>query len=129
LANAIAVNATMMGRLTTAKYPVNLFQVNPTLGASAATLLTSGGNTNYHGLQVEVRRRLSKGLLLQANYTWAHSISNEFSNGIAGGYTTLRDVGVDKSPSPYDIRHAIKLYWIYELPIGPGRHFLGHMKN
>ena len=35
---------------------------------------------------------------MQGSYTWSHSISNEFSNGIAGSYTTLRDVGIDKSP-------------------------------
>jgi hypothetical protein len=129
LGSAIATNATRMSRLTAAGYPVNLFQVNPTLGSSAANLLTNGGNTSYHGLQVEVRRRLSKGLLVQGSYTWAHSISNEFSNGIAGSYTTLRDVTVDKSPSPYDIRHALKLNWIYDLPFGPKRHFLGNVHN
>jgi hypothetical protein len=129
LANAIATNATRMSRLTAAKYPVNMFQVNPTIGSGAANLLTNGGNTNYHGLQVEVRRRLSKGLLVQGSYVWSHSISNEFTNGIAGGYTTLRDVGIDKGPSPYDIRHAVKLNWIYELPFGLKRHFLGNVHN
>ena len=129
LANAIATNATRLGRLTAAKYPVNLFQVNPTLLTGAANLLVNGGNSNYHGMQIEVRRRLSKGFLMGANYTWSHSIANEFSNGVGGSYTTLRDVGYDKSPSPYDIRHAVKLNWIYELPFGPGRSFLGHVSN
>lgn len=129
LANGIATNAGRMTRLTGAGYPVNLFNVNPTLGSGAANLLVNGGNTNYHGLQVEVRRRMSKGFLVQGSYTWAHSISNEFSNGVAGGYTTLRDVGIDKSPSPYDIRHAVKLNWIYELPFGPNRRFLGHVNH
>src|SRR5262249_54091617 len=57
LANAIATNTTRMARLKTAGYAENLFQVNPTLGSGNANLLTNGGNTNYHGLQVEVRRR------------------------------------------------------------------------
>jgi hypothetical protein len=129
LANAIATNTTRMARLTGAGYPVNLFQVNPTIGTGAANLLVNGGNSNYHGLQVELRRRLSKGLLVQGSYTWSHSISNEFSNGVAGSYTTLRDVAIDKSPSPYDIRHALKLNWIYELPFGPRRYFFGHVNS
>ncbi len=129
LATAIATNATRLGRLTAAKYPVNLFQANPTLLSGAANLLVNGGNSNYHGLQVEIRRRLSKGLLVQGSYVWSHSITNEFSNGVGGGYTTLRNVGYDKSPSPYDIRHALKLNWIYELPFGQGRMFLDHVNN
>ena len=128
-ANGIATNTTRMARLTAAGFPVNLFQVNPTLGSGAANLLVNGGNSSYNGLQVEVTRRMSKGLLVQGSYTWSHSISNEFSNGVAGSYTTLRDVGIDKSPSPYDIRHALKLNWIYELPFGSNRMFLGHVGN
>ncbi len=127
LARTIATTAADMNRLRAAGYPINMFQVNPTLGSGAANLVVNGGNTTYHGLQVEARRRLSLGLLFQASYTWSHSITNELSQGRGGSYSTLRNVGLDKSPSPFDIRHAVKLNWIYELPFGPGRHFLGQV--
>ena len=38
-------------------------------------------------------------------------------------------MGYDKSPSPFDIRQAVKLNWLYELPFGPGRHYLGQVGN
>lgn len=129
LANTIATTAADMNRLVAAGKPVNMFLVNPTLLNGMALLEVNGGNSSYNGLQVEVIRRLSKGLLTQASYTWAHSISNEYSNGIAGTYTTLRNYSYDKGPSPYDIRQAIKLNWIYELPFGSRRRFLGHVNN
>jgi hypothetical protein len=129
LANAIATNATRMARLTAAGSPINLFQVNPTTTTGAANLEVNGGNTNYHGLQVEVKRRMSKGLLFQGSYVWSHSISNEQSQGIGGSYTSLRDVGYDKSASPFDIRQAVKMNWVYELPIGPKHYFLGHVSG
>ncbi|MBZ5620146.1 MAG: TonB-dependent receptor [Acidobacteriia bacterium] len=128
LANTFATTATNLNRLVAAGYPVNMFQVNPTINA-AANLLVNGGNSNYHGLQIEARRRMSFGLLFQASYVWSHSISNENNSGRAGSYTTLRNVGYDKNPSPYDIRQALKLNWIYELPFGSKRHFLGHVNN
>jgi hypothetical protein len=31
------------------------------------------------------------------------------------------------SPSPYDIRSAVKMNWVYELPFGSKRRFLGHL--
>jgi hypothetical protein len=129
LANAIATNATRMGRLTAAGKPINLFQVNPTSVSGSANLTVNGGNTNYNSLQTEVKRRFSKGLLVQFSYVWSHAITNEYSTGVGGSYTTLRNVGYDKSPSPYDIRHAVKVNWVYELPFGPKRHFLGHVGN
>ena len=104
-----------------------MFQVNPTLTTGAANLEVNGGNTNYHGLQVELKRRMSKGLLFQGSYVWSHSISNEQSQGIGGSYTSLRDVGYDKSASPFDIRQAVKMNWVYELPFGPKHHFFGNV--
>jgi hypothetical protein len=125
LANAIGTNAARVARLTAAGRPINLFQVNPTLTTGAANIEVNGGNTNYHGLQVELKRRMSKGLLFQGSYVWSHSISNEQTQGIGGSYTSLRDVGYDKSASPFDIRHAVKMNWVYELPFGPKHRFFG----
>ena len=38
--------------------------------------------------------------------------------------TTLRDSGLDQVPQGFDIRHAVKFNWIYELPFGQGHKFL-----
>jgi hypothetical protein len=129
LANSIATNATRMGRLTAAGYPVNLFETNPTLSNGTANVTTNGGNSNYNALQVELRRRMSHGLLAQVTYTLSHSISNEFNAGNGGAYTTMRDPGNDKGPSPYDVRQAVKLNWIYDIPWGPNHRFLGKVSN
>jgi hypothetical protein len=129
LANGIATNATRMARLTAIGKPANLFLVNPTLGSGSALLEVNGGNTNYNSLQAEVNRRFSKGLLLQFSYVWSHAITNEYSAGVGTSYTSLRNVGYDKSPSPYDIRQAVKMNWVYELPFGSRRRFLGHLGN
>jgi hypothetical protein len=72
---------------------------------------------------------MSHGLLAQVTYTMSHSISNEFNAGNGGTYTTLRDPGNDKGPSPYDVRQALKLNWIYDLPWGPNHRFLGKVGN
>src|SRR5262249_18378687 len=128
LANAIATNATRMGRLTQAGRPANFFQLNPLLGG-AALVEVNAGSTHYHGLQIELRRRMTKGLLLQGSYVWSHATGNEFSNGIGGSFTTLRNYGLDSGPSPYDIRQAFKVNWIYDLPFGPGRQFLSGFQN
>ena len=118
-------------RLTAANYPANLFQVNPAAISGSANIEVNGGNSNYNGLQVELKRRMTKGLLFQGSYVWSHSITNESGAGINGSFTTLRDMGYDKQASPYDIRQALKMNWIYELPLGKGRKFLnvGGWKN
>jgi hypothetical protein len=111
----------------------NYFVVNP-LAALSTALPTSGnsfimdngaGNT-YNALQIDLRRRLSNGLLVQGSYVFSKSLTNFFANDSAvfSQPTTLRDFEYDKGPSPFDIRHAFKIDWIHELPVGPGRRFL-----
>ncbi|MCI0536891.1 MAG: hypothetical protein L0Z50_16880 [Verrucomicrobiales bacterium] len=102
--------------------PRNLFIANPD-ALGGAFLMTNGAQSTYNALQVEVRRRLSKGLQFNGNYTWSHSLTNQFAvSGVSFDQVdTIRDYGRDKGPSPFDIRHAFKLQAIWELPFGPGR--------
>ena len=105
----------------------NFFIVNPTLLGANSVLATDSGWSTYNALQLELRRRFANGLLVQGNYTWSHSFTNLFTQTQLVGLTlqphTLRNPAMDKSPSPFDIRHAFKANYIYELPFGPGRRF------
>ena len=92
--------------------------------------MTNGIDTQFHALQIEVRRRLSNGLLVQGSYQFGKALANAYGSSavVAIQPRTLRDLNADKGPSPWDIRHAFKADWLYELPIGPGRAFLnGHI--
>lgn len=116
-ANAIATNASRMANLTKAGLaPANYFQVNP-LGGGNATVMTNGNMSTYNALQVEVHRRLSSGLQVLGSYSFAKSLTNDTN-------FTLRNIGGEKGPSPFDFRNAFKMTWIYQLPFGHGRPLL-----
>jgi hypothetical protein len=124
LASNIAFNAANMARLRAAGYPANLFTVNPTTLNGAANLTRNLGGTTYNALQLELKRRFSKGVLMGASYTWSHSLST------AGLIRSVRDLDHPyEAPSAFDIRHALKLNWIYELPIGANHRLLGSANN
>ncbi|MBI4909470.1 MAG: carboxypeptidase regulatory-like domain-containing protein [Acidobacteria bacterium] len=111
-----------MGNLTKV-YPRNFFVVNPDAIGSGSYLLANGATSSYNSLQVELRRRMSQGLLLSANYTFAKGMSDAFADD-SGSYKdvpTMRDYSLARGPSPYDIRHVFKMNWLYELPFGAGR--------
>ncbi|HEV2445073.1 MAG TPA: hypothetical protein VGS58_04095, partial [Candidatus Sulfopaludibacter sp.] len=124
-ANGIATNSARMAALTAKGYPANMFQVNPTVGSGGSYVLNNTGASYFNALQIEVRRRLSTGLQVSGSYQWAKSmaIGATASSSDFNTPTTLRNLGLDRVPSAYDIRNAIKMNWIYELPYGPGRHF------
>jgi hypothetical protein len=125
LANTL--NTFFLGNAVTAGLPENFFVVNPGLLLGGVSLTTNDTDTWYDALQLEVRRRFSRGLLLQANYTWSKSLTNFF----ASSQTTLsqpltlrpENERLERFRAPQDLQHAFKVNWIYELPFGNGRAF------
>ena len=93
----------------------NFFVMNP--DASSANITRAVGGSRYHAMQVEVRRRLSKGLY--ANGSYAYSLRNALVLD-----TLSRDRRYELSTGNNDgIRHAIKMTSSYELPVGRGHRF------
>ncbi|HVA64502.1 MAG TPA: carboxypeptidase regulatory-like domain-containing protein [Terriglobales bacterium] len=111
-ATGIAHNSGEMAALVKAGYPANLFVANPATNGSV-NLVTNGGDSTYNSMQIELRRRLSHGLQLQGSYVYSKSLTNT-----GNPVRTLRNVGQDKGPSFSDMRHAFKVNWIYQLPLG-----------
>src|SRR5262249_52177586 len=110
-----------------AGYPTNMFYVNPTVINSGAFIVNNDGSSYYDALQVEVRRRMSAGLSLQGSYAFSKSLINGAASD-SGNFSqpvTLRNLGLNKGPSGFDLRHQMKANYIYELPFGPGKRLLG----
>lgn len=78
-------------------------------------LATNGANSDYHGLQVQLQRRLARHLQLLVNYTWAHSIDTASNDSGGFGFASLFGGG-DRGNSDYDIRHNLNITGSYLLP-------------
>ena len=135
VANSIAFTASRMTNLINAglvpfvtlpngQKVSNFFIVNPQV-SGGAFVMGNGINTLFNALQIELRRRLSNGLLVQGSYQFGKALSNSYtsSDSVFSNPRTQRRPDLDKAPSPWDIKHALKVDWIYELPFGPGKAF------
>lgn len=110
-ANTLQFNpALFAANAAKAGLPATLFIVNPGVGNSGSFLVDNGGSTSYHALVIELRR-LSHGLLVQGSYTFSKPLTNEFDSRSDDlyPYVTLRKPGLNKTNSPFDIRHGPRL--------------------
>lgn len=121
-AGVLSGNGTLRANALLATLPPNFFVVNPGLVAGGF-IYDNGASTTYDALQVELRRRMSAGLLLQANYTYSHAMSDAFASSSISqsNYVSLRNPRLNYGLSPFDIRHSVKADFIYELPFGKGQ--------
>ena len=108
--------------------PINFFYVNPTTLGGGNFIIDNSANSWYDSFQIEFRRRLSQGLLVQTSYVFSNSQSDAYASSsfAQSNFRTLRDHGLNKTKSPYDVTHAFKLNWLYELPFGRGQRFLNN---
>ncbi|HYP00778.1 MAG TPA: carboxypeptidase regulatory-like domain-containing protein [Pyrinomonadaceae bacterium] len=86
----------------------------------------NGSYSDYNGLQVEVRKRLSSGYFYQVNYTYSKAFTDfEGTQANFQGFLDLATGGVvEKRRSSNDVTHVFKANGVYELPFGPGKRFL-----
>ena len=77
-------------------------------------LASNGAESDYHGLQAQYQRRLSRRLQTQFTWTWSHSIDTSSSD--AGmGFASLFG-GSERGNSDYDVRHNINWSGSYLIP-------------
>jgi Carboxypeptidase regulatory-like domain len=100
----------------TAGLPGNLFVPNPAVANVNVT--DSGAFSDYHALQLELRRRLSQGFSANVNYQYALEGGSAF-DGFSFGRTMVTSTNV---------RHAIKTQWDWTLPVGRGHQFGNNLK-
>jgi len=104
-------------------------------GFSQAPLGDTAGHSTYHALELSVEHQMSHGLWINANYTWSKTIGNtQGGNPGLGGFVGNGDSGTqdeydrraDKAVSPGDVPHRLVITYVYNLPVGRGKHFLGN---
>jgi len=96
---------------------------------SAVVTGTAGGDhsghSSYHSMLVKVTRRYSAGLLVDASYVLSKMFTDSDSSWAnSGAALNQYNRRPEKALSAHDRTHDLKVNYVYELPIGPGRHFL-----
>jgi hypothetical protein len=111
-----------------------LFQPYPQF-TGGLNVFDSNDYSNYHGLQLILKRRISTGLGFQLGYTlskskdnrsWDPSLSTVSTGSVQSASSTpfdLRDRSLNYTWSDFDRRHVFQGTYTYELPVGRGKTF------
>jgi Carboxypeptidase regulatory-like domain len=101
--------------------------------ARGSSYAATQGSSHYAGLQMTLQKQYAQGLTFLANYTWSRARSDSFdllNGGTGGGYRapTMPGFGIqgDYTDANFDIRNVFHFSGGYELPFGPGKHFLSN---
>jgi hypothetical protein len=93
---------------------VNPDALRPYRGYSTIIEAQNTGGAFYHAMQANLKRRMTKGLLFGAAYTWSKSLDYGSSNGfnIPNAYGNSINFG----PSDFDTRHVFVMNYVWDIP-------------
>ena len=94
------------GRRLLVQRTLSLTSFNPNF--SDLRLITNDASSDYHALQMQFQRRLSRGLQALVSYTWAKAI-DVVSSDVASNILL-------RGPSDFDIRHNVAGAVTYDIP-------------
>jgi hypothetical protein len=87
------------------------------------------GTSNYHGLDVSLTKRISRGHAFKANYTWGKAIdlNSAYTSPSAGnepGYLFSPYYrSLNRGVASFSLAHQFNAYYSYLLPFGNGQRF------
>jgi Carboxypeptidase regulatory-like domain/TonB-dependent Receptor Plug Domain len=65
----------------------------------------NGATSDYHGMQLQYDRRLSRGLHALASYAWSKSLDSTSGDSFLNVRSDRIDPSADRGPSDFDVRH------------------------
>jgi hypothetical protein len=119
---ALQFNASYLGSKGTRgqqQFLPNTFPTGPAV-PFGFVYLVSNGNASRHAGELQLRRRLRKGLTAQFHYTWAKSIDNALLGGRGRAVIAQNwlDLGAERARSTFDQRHLIATSFQYTTGLG-----------
>lgn len=107
--------------------PSSLFnQANrPYPGFAGLTVDSSSATSDYNALQIEVEKKLSRGLTFLAGYTYSKSLDTDsaWNSTVVDPFNFHSETGL----STFDTRNRFILSYVYQIPVGKGRAALNNM--
>jgi hypothetical protein len=94
----------------------------------AITMGMNMGNSNYNGV-VFTGKYQGRGIFFQSSYTLGKSI--DYQSAFFGslfertGAADGRNLRLERGPSSFDIRHRVSIFYVVDMPIGPGHRLFG----
>jgi Carboxypeptidase regulatory-like domain len=105
----------------------------PSTAIGSDNFRTNAFGSNYHALQVQLRKRYAMGLQFNANYTYGKTL-DELSDAFrakgpaaanACAVSDCQNPHLDYGSADFDVRHRMVFSYNYDLPLARGNKLLG----
>jgi hypothetical protein len=95
---------------------------------NTVAVLETGGRASFHGLTVQLDRKMARGLSFNVNYAWGRAVTDVLLRDYDPPIQQNQyDRQLERGPDPSVRQHQLRFSYIWELPFGRGRKFLSDL--
>lgn len=91
-----------------------LDRLNPTFGGINYRAMLA--RSKYHGIQLQVNKRYTRGFSGQVSYTWGKAYDDGSDVQVGALPVDARDLGLEWGPADFDVRHRVAINWLWAVP-------------
>ena len=91
-----------------------LDRLNPTFGG--INFRAMNARSRYHGVQLQVNKRYSRGFTGQFSYTYGRTYDDGSDVQVGGSQMDAYHQELEWAAADFDVRHRIVVNWLYEIP-------------
>ncbi|MGH9434044.1 MAG: hypothetical protein ACRD3T_21150, partial [Terriglobia bacterium] len=104
-----------------------VFNLNPNI-ASLVPIDYAQFDMSYNALEVSLNKKFSHGFNALLSYTYSNSLGTADGN-VGSAIQDAYNINAEYGPVNPDFLHQFVVSYMYELPVGQGKRFLGNMKG
>jgi hypothetical protein len=89
---------------------------------------TNSGGQDYNALHLVFAKRFGSGGVINANYTYSHTVGDTDQPGFGGGGSVqdFNNMKAEWSIASFDVAHRTMINYVLDLPFGKGRKYLNN---
>ena len=87
------------------------------------SFIEARGNSNFHGLQTRIERRMASGMNVLVSYLFSRMIDDDAQNDVRDANNLANEKGLARE----HMKHRFSASYVYTLPWGQGRQFLSNL--
>jgi hypothetical protein len=106
---------------------VNVNAIRPYIGYGPIAAISPQFESNYNSLQISLNHRVTRGLTIDAAYTWAKTLTNNPSDRSDAPYDSY-NFAADYGPASFSLAQVLAISYTYELPFYQSQQgIIGHV--
>lgn len=114
-------------------YSTYIYNTKANVNVAHTYQVGNAGRSTYQGASIQLRKRMSRGLMVEGSYTWSHAVDDVSGSPVVAGFVPISSIpgqfGSDRGNSSFNQPNRAILRWVYQPKFSGGSGISRYLMN